>query len=427
MRTFRISSLLRLAEIGGALTLHTALLVWRLAWRGRASAASTAGEELARLCERLGPTFLKMGQILSARPDLLPPDFAAPLARLQDAVPPFDPRRGPPLLEESFGRPLDRIFLAFDPEPVASASVGQVHRAQLLDGREVAVKIRRPGIVRRVEDDLALVRFVARHVGRLPFLRAVPLPELVEELAEPIRQQLDFEREAVSLKRLHANFANVENITLPCPVTGLCTGSVLTMEFLGGLEKVNSPRFTTEERRTAALAGLRALYKMIFLDGFIHADLHPGNIFLRPWGEVVLLDAGLTAELNETDLRDFVDFFFGLVNNRGAECARILWDTASWRSPNQDRAAFERAIVELVGRHSALRSRDFEVTRFVVQLIETQRRFGVRGSTKFIMAVLSMVVYDGICKQLYPECDFQREARGYLIAARYGRRRAAVL
>lgn len=392
-----------------------------------APAGHVLGEELARLCERLGATFIKLGQILSSRPDLLSHEVTSPLARLQDDAAPFAPCQVPALIEETFGHPLEEIFESFDLAPAASASIAHVHRARLHDGRLVAVKIRRPGIARRVEQDFRLMRFFARSVAWLPPMRPVPFKELIGELETPIRQQLDFGREAANLRRFRANFAGVEHVTLPALVEELCRGPVLTMELLEGLQKVTNPGFNRDERRTAALAGLRALYKMIFLDGFVHADMHPGNVFLRRWGEIVLLDAGLVAELEEKDLKDFTDFFFGLVNNQGEICARILWDGALWRSPHCDRKAFEAAIRELVGRHSALQSQEFEVSRFVFQLIETQRRFGIRGSTKFIMTVLSMVVYDGICKLLYPDCDFQREARGYLITARYRRPRAVVV
>jgi ubiquinone biosynthesis protein len=425
------STLLRCGEISFHLACHTGRLALRtLAHRVRRSPTpflTLLGEELSDLFEALGATFVKLGQILSSRPDLLSPEVAFSLARLQDEVAPFAEDQVPVLLAAAFGRPPGEVFARFEPQPLASASVAQVHRAELHDGREVAVKIRRPGVVSQVERDVCLARFVVAVLARLPPLRPVPLAELVEELAAPILQQLDFAREAASLRRFRANFAHSEHVTLPAPVEELCTGSVLTLEYLGGLEKVTSRNFSAEERRTAALAGLRALYKMIFLDGFVHADLHPGNVFLRRWGEIVLLDTGLVAELNEQDLRDFVDFFFGLVNNQGSICARILYDNATWRSPRCDRGAFEAAVVDLVAHHAALRSRDFEVTRFVYQLIETQRRFGVRGSTKFIMTVLAMVVYDGICKQLYPECEFQREARGFLITARYRRNRSVAV
>lgn len=413
----------RLVEIGLIVAAHggrfALMAVASTFRRRRPPLALRFGEALADLFQSLGPTFIKLGQILSARPDLLPPSVAGPLARLQDQIAPCDARLIPGLLQEAFGRPQHELFAAFDSEPLSCASVAQVHRARLADGRSVAVKIRRPGIVRRVERDFLLLRLLARTAARLPGMQTVPATELIDELEPPIREQLDLAREAQSLRRLRRNFAGHERIRIPAPIDELCCASVLTMEHLADLEKVTSPRFTTSERRVAAQAGLRALYKMIFVDGFIHTDMHPGNVFLRSWGELVLLDLGLVTVLDATNQRDFSDFFFGIVCNDGRACARVVWDTALYRSPRSDRAAFESAMVELIGRHSALRSRDFEITLFVYQLMETQRRFGIRGSTKFIMTVLSMVVYDGICKQLYPECDFQSEARGYLMMARY--------
>jgi ubiquinone biosynthesis protein len=344
-----------------------------------------------------------------------------PLLRLQDQIASFDGTQIPKIIESAFGRPLDELFDSFDLAPVASASIAQVHRARLKDGREVAVKIRRPGISRVINNDFRILEFISRALVMLPGMRAVPLLELVNDVQLPIRQQLDFHLEAANSRKFRKAFAFSEHIKLPKLVDNLCTEDVLTMEYLDRLRRTDSATLTADERKTAALAGLRALYKMIFIDGFIHADMHPGNVFIREFGELVILDTGLVASLDETDRRDFIDFFFGLVNNESRECARIIYDNASYRGKNCDAEAFQRAMVELIARHSALKSYEFEVALFVYQLIEIQRRFKIRGSTKFMMTILSMVVFDGICKRLYPQCDFQKEARAFLITARYRR------
>jgi ubiquinone biosynthesis protein len=430
-------SALRTVHRGVEIAGHTAWAFTRLTgrWLGtrlrararRPAPGTLLGEELARLCERLGPTFLKLGQILSSRPDLVSPAVATPLARLQDQVAPFPSADLPALLDAAFGRPWADVLATLEPTPIASASIAQVHRARLHDGREVALKVRRPGILAQVERDFRLLHWMVAAVERLPPMRVVPFAELVGELEGPVRAQLDLAREARHLERFRGHFAQVERIRWPAAVPELSSSSVLVLEYLEGLRKVTASGLGPDDRKVAALAGLRALYKMIFHDGFVHADMHPGNVFVRAWGEVVLLDTGLVAELDEQTLADFVDFFFGLVNNQGELCAALLWERAPYRAPGADRDRFEAAIVELVGRHSALRSRDFEVARFVFELVETQRRHGIRGSTQFIMTVLSMVVYDGICKLLYPECDFQKEARAYLIAARYRHHRGAAV
>jgi ubiquinone biosynthesis protein len=398
--------------------LHALRYAWHVVFvRGR----DAAGESLASLFEDLGPSYIKIGQILSCRPDLVSPRITAALSRLQDQVKPVDPEVLLAALREDLATPLEAVFSSIDSKPVASASIAQVHRACLRDGRDVAVKIRRPGVDALVAADFRIVAAIASALSTAPILRALPLRELVEEIRCPIEQQLDFVHEAECNRRLRRIFRHAEHIRIPMLVDELCTASTLTMDFVPGLGKLTASGLEPAQCRTAALSGLRALYKMIFLHGFIHADMHPGNVFIHSSGDFVLLDTGLMAELNGEDRLRFVDFFFGLVNNRGAECAAIVLDMALRRPGQRSVEKFERAMGELIGRHSALPSRDFEVTRFVAELIETQRRCGVHGSTRFMTVVLSMVVYDGICKQLYPDCDFQAEARPYLIAGRYGK------
>jgi ubiquinone biosynthesis protein len=424
----RASAIQRSLEIIFLVLLHASLFGLRamplFVLRRRRRCGPLIGESLARLCEALGATFIKLGQILSSRPDLLPAGVVGPLVRLQDRIAPFYGAHIPSIISAAFGRPMSELYDSFDLVPVASASIAQVHRARLKDGRDVAVKIRRPGISRVVDNDLRILSFISKVLSALPGMSTVPLPELVRDIGNPLREQLDFRLEAANNRLFRQYFARIEHIKMPALVEELCVEDVLTMEHLDKMERVDAEKFTQQERKTAALAGLRALYKMIFTDGFIHADMHPGNVFIREWGEFVILDMGLVARLDEADQRDFVDFFFGLVNNQGRECARIIYESATYRGRNCDRHAFESAMVELIGKHSALKSQEFEVARFAYQLIETQRRFSLRGSTKFMMTILSMVVFDGICKQLYPECDFQNEARGFLITARYRRKPA---
>ena len=417
LRFFEI--LLLAARYGAGFCVRVAYLCLR---RRRDQYAQLLGRSLAKLCEALGPAFIKAGQILSSRPDLLPADVGAPLRRLQNQIEPFDGARAAKIIEAAFERPLPDLFDSFDLEPIASASIAQVHRARLKDGREVAVKVRRPGVSRTVTNDMRILSFMAKVLSTLPGMKAVPLPELVNEFVAPIKQQLDFHLEAANNRRFRKEFALAEHIRLPALVEALCTENVLTMEYLGQLQRTDCNSLSASERKTAALAGLRALYKMIFMDGFVHADMHPGNVFVREWGEFVILDTGLVAILDEANQRDFVDFFFGLINNEGRECARIIYENASYRAKDCEREAFDAAMIKLIARHSALKCHEFEVAHFVYQLMETQRRFKIRGSTKFMMTILSMVVYDGICKQLYPQCDFQSEARGFLITARYRRR-----
>ncbi len=382
---------------------------------------ASLGDFLAELCEALGPTFIKGAQILSSRPDLLSPAITAPLARLQDQVAPAPSAAITQTIEQALGGPLSQLFAAFDPVPLASASIAQVHRAELWDGRQVAVKVRRPGARETLGQDLALLRWCGRVLARLPGLSQLPIREMIEELAQPLEQQLDFAREASNNQRFQRHFHGVERIRLPALVPELSTDAVLTMELLTDLAKVDAHALSPADSERAVLAGLRALYKMIFLDGFIHADLHPGNVFLRAQGELVLLDFGLIAELSAADRRHFVEFFLGMVTNDGQRCAQVVLDTALALPPRFDRAAFVADMVQLIAVHASLKAEAFEVTAFVFQLFAIERRHRIRGSTAFTMTLLSLAVYEGIVKLLCPTLDFQKEARGYLIAAKYQR------
>lgn len=418
--------LVRTATTAATVVSHAGRFAARAAWWSvtgrRRRVADLAGRALADLCEALGPAYIKLAQAASTRPDLLPAPVVAALARLQDDVAPFDGRAAAATVESAFGRPIAELFVTFQERPVASASIAQVHRATLADGRTVAVKVRRPGIVPRVEADLALWRAAARLLACVPGLRDLPWPELVEEVGRPVHDQLNFLAEAENNRLFRSQFADAEGVRFPALVEELCGESVLTMEFIEPLTRVTSTEMADADRKAAARTGLRTLYAMIFVHGHVHADMHPGNVFVGPWGLFVILDTGLVARLDDADRRDFVDFFFGIVNNDGRLCARIIEGTATSRNPRRyDGRAFEAAMAELVGRYAALRSREFEVTRFVWELVALQRRFGIRGSMKFMTTIMAMVVFDGICKQLDPGCDFQAEARGFLIAARYRR------
>jgi ubiquinone biosynthesis protein len=393
--------------------------------RRRGGQAAVA-DRLARLLVSLGPTAVKAGQILSARPDLLAPAFLRALAPLQDRMPALPERVARAEVERALGAAIEQLFDAFDPVPVAAASIAQVHWARLRDGREVAVKIRRPEVPRLLELDFRLASTVAGLVARLPFMRLTPVGELAQEIMLPIWEQVDFGLEAENNRRLRRHFAHVERIAIPALVDEYCAESVLVMEYFGGLRKIGETDFGPAQSRALATAGLRALYRMIFVNGFIHADLHPGNLLVRDGCELAMLDTGLAVALPDGVRMDFVDFFFALVNDEGAECARIMERNATALAPGYRRDAFEAEIAALISRHASLKSRDFEIAAFVYELIAAQRRHGVRGSTAFMMTVLAMAVYDGVCKHLYPDCDFQKEARPFLIAGRYGGRRLAV-
>lgn len=414
---FPARAIIRLFQIVGCLIWYSVrfLLHWAVTRiRSRPPAAALAGRYAAACCESLGGFFVKAGQILGARRDLLPPRAAAELARLQDSTSSVPRSKYKKWIRESLGGPPETWFAEFDRLPMASASIAQVHRARLYDGTEVAVKIRRPGIENAIYDDQRACRLLAACIEKLPGWRPVPMRAIMDEFGSVIEGQLDFVREADSCERMRANLASLGYVVLPRIYRQYCSQRVLTMEYLEGLAHTDEvAAWSCEERRLAAVRSVHAVYTMTFVHGFLHGDLHPGNVFFRKGGVLVLLDFGVIADLEGINLKHFADFFFGIVTNNGRDCARVVYETAI-DAPAETRLAFQADMVQLVARYSAKRAREFEVSRFAVELFDCQRRHRVCGATIFMKTILAFMVFESIAKQIDPELDFQGEARQFI-------------
>jgi ubiquinone biosynthesis protein len=414
------AALLSAVRLGYLVALHGLHHAVRRALLPRDAPASELGRlrgrSLAALLERLGPTYVKLGQVLATRPDLLGPAMASGLARLQEHVRPLPSRIAMRALRDGLGREPAEVFALVSPHPLASGSIAQVHRAVTCDGRHVALKIRRPGIARRLAADVRLLVAIATLLERAGL--RFPIRPWIRQLTDAIAAQLDLAREAASYRELRANLAGIPGIRLPVVLPELTTSSVLTMELLDDLHHIDTQLLPLDDRRRALHAGLGALYHMIFVDGFLHADLHPGNVFFRRGGQCVLLDAGVVAHLDPAVRLDFIDFFLGLVDNRGDDCARIIHDHALHRAPTADRDAFIADVRAAVARFSALPASEFEVAAFAMALFDLQHRHRIYGAPDFMMAIVALLAYEGIVKRVQPDLDFQAIARHMLPAAR---------
>ena len=258
--------------------------------------SSARGQHLREVFEELGPTFVKFGQLLSTRPDIVPPDIIAELRALQDDVRPFPFEQAERVIEEELGNSIERLFLDFEPIPVAAASIGQVHRATLPNGRTVAVKVQRPGAARQIEADLALLYQAARLVKeRVHAFDFVDARSLVDEFARQIRQELDYRLEGRNAQAFHRNFAGDPHVHVPKVYWTYTRARVLTLEWLEGtqLADVDSLDLTLEERRDLAYLVAETWMTMIFRHGFFHGDPHPANILvLEEAGTIGLVDFG---------------------------------------------------------------------------------------------------------------------------------------
>jgi ubiquinone biosynthesis protein len=372
----------------------------RSAWR------SELGATLAVLLERLGITFIKVGQILSARPDLLPREVVDHLSRLQDDLRPVDIDMVLRQIEESAGAPVGALFSAFDERPLSAASVAQVHRASLGDGTVVAVKVRRPDVARKVRLDVVLLSFLAKVAGRLPGMATLPVEGIVHEWCRAVSEQVDLSRERANLKRFRDCLAASAAVIVPRAFDDLCSESMIVMEYLPDLHKLCAEHLPPEVRRTTAELAINAVYELVFEQGLVHADLHPGNIFFLPTARVVLLDLGFVCRLEDAQRRQFRRFFLGLATGDGAGCAEVLETTALGRAAWFDSGWFRSQIEVLVQEHSRRLAGDFEVASFAARLFDIQRRSGLVGATAFTMAIVSFLVLEGVIKQLDRDVDF---------------------
>ncbi|MFL5963753.1 MAG: ABC1 kinase family protein [Gaiellaceae bacterium] len=379
--------------------------------RGRPRASVVADAAVWTL-ERLGPTYIKLGQILATRRDLLPECAALELERLQDRVGParFDHVR--PLFRSELGVDPADVFAELDPVPIACGGVACVYRGALRDGTPVAVKVRRPDVARRIDLDLRLLRIGARMLRLLPPLRRLPLVEALEEFGTGLRRQIDFRLEGDANRRIRAAMRDDPNIVVPRLVDELSSESLLTMELLP------VERASRDQRCLPALvAALRALYRMIFIDGFVHCDLHGANLFLFPNGQAVLLDFGFVAELPTETRLTFAEFFLAMASDDGRRCARITVETASYVPSNLDYRVFEGEVCRLVTRASGASIEEFSVAGFVGGLFDIQRRHRIVGTSDFVMAIVALLVFEGTAKSVAGSVDFGREAVPFVMHA----------
>ena len=381
---------------------------------------SPRGERLRLALERLGPIFVKFGQVLSTRRDLLPPDLAEELAKLQDRVPPFPAEVARKLVEAAFGRPIDSIFDRFDAEPVASASIAQVHFAQLKSGREVAVKVLRPGMLEVIDDDLSLMRTLARWIERLSAdgKRLKPR-EVVAEFDNYLHDELDLVREAANAAHLRRNMQGLELVLVPEMIWDLCTSGVIVMERMYGVPISQAQRLREAGVDIPKLArdGVTIFFTQVFRDGFFHADMHPGNIQVsiapETFGRCIALDFGIVRTLTEFDkeylAQNFIAFF-----RRDYKRVAELHVESGWVPPNTRVDELEGAIRAVCEPHFDRPLKDISLGQVLMRLFQTSRRFNVEIQPQLVLLQKTLLNVEGLGRQLDPELDLWSTAKPFL-------------
>jgi ubiquinone biosynthesis protein len=369
------------------------------------SGSPTPPENLRLALEELGPTFIKLGQLLSTRSDLLTPDYRYELAKLQDAAPHLPPEVVRDVIASELDGDLENEFAAFDLDPLAAASIGQAHAARLHDGTEVVVKIRRPGAVERVEQDLEILKKWAAYASRHWEAGAVyDLVGLAEEFAQTLRAELDYMQEARNAERFAASFEGDPDVQIPMVFSEATTSRVITLERIRGLkitdvaalDAAGLDRHALAERATGLVA------KMVFEDGFFHADPHPGNFFIQPDGRVAIIDFGMVGELDDALREQLGRFLIALVRQDFDRLASALLEL-SVSSENIDRLQLRDDLAGLFGRHSGQPLGDLELGPLVSEVLEIVRRHGLRLRHELALLVRAFIMDEGIAAELDPE------------------------
>jgi ubiquinone biosynthesis protein len=395
------------------------VLLRRMVGMGR-TFALPRGERLRLALEGLGPLFVKFGQVLSTRRDLVPPDIADELARLQDRVPPFPAAQSRALVEQAFGRPIEAVFARFDAEPVASASIAQVHFAQLHDGREVAVKVLRPGMLDVIEDDLALMRWVAGWVDRLSHDgRRLKPREVVAEFDMHLHDELDLVREAANAAQLRRNMQGLDLVLVPEMVWELCTPQVIVMQRMYGtpVSQIETLLAAGVDIQKLARDGVTIFFTQVFRDGFFHADMHPGNIqvSLAPdtFQRYIALDFGIIGTLSEFDkeylAQNFIAFF-----RRDYKRVAELHVESGWVPRTTRVDALEGAIRAVCEPQFDRPLKDISLGQVLMRLFQTSRRFNVEIQPQLVLLQKTLLNIEGLGRQLDPELDLWKTAKPFL-------------
>ena len=374
------------------------------------------GQRLREALETLGPISVKFGQVLSTRRDLLPLDIADELARLQDRVPPFDSALAVAEVERSLGQPLDALFSHFERDPVASASIAQVHLARLHDGTEAAVKVLRPGVEAAIARDLALLETGAGLVERLwADGRRLRPREVVAEFARHLDDELDLLREAANASQLGRNFAGSPLLLVPAVYWDLCAQRVMVMERMHGtpISQVAVLREKGIDIPALARAGVEIFFTQVFRHGFFHADMHPGNILVADDGRYIALDFGIMGALTEVDKNYLARNFLAFFNRDYRRVAQAHLD-AGWVPPGTRVDEFEAAIRAVCEPIFAKPLREIYFGKLLLRLFQTSRRFNVEVQPQLVMLQKTLLNIEGLGRELDPDLDLWQTAKPFL-------------
>lgn len=391
---------------------------WLASIRGRRSQLDEGLSPEQRLrvtMERLGPTFAKIGQMLSVRPDLIPPSFADELAKLQDEMRPFAFEQVREQIERAFGETVEEIFAEFDPVPKAAATIGQVHMAVLKDGKPVAVKVQRPDIREVIAADLDILRTQAHQVqGRTEIGRRYDLVGLVDEFARVLEEECDYIREGQNADRLRVMFPDDDRVCFPRVFWEHTSATVLTLERLEGIpfNRLDELDAAGIDRHEIARKGIVCYYEQIFLHGFYHADPHPGNLFAMPDGRVAFADFGRCGTLSEDARNHVADLLVAIIEQDGDLATDILLDV-SGGAGDIDVVGLRRDVTTLIAKYYDMRLHEVDARELIVEIMSLIGQRGLVLASEFALLLTTFATLQALGTAVDPQFHFVESVRPF--------------
>jgi len=391
----------------------------RFSWR---KAEGTKGQRLVRAFQELGPTFIKLGQALSVRSDLVGEDIARELAELQDNVPPFHFSQVKDVIEAEFGKSLEDLFSEFDPKPVAAASIAQVHFATTLAGEEVAVKILRPNVEKAFSRDIELFYWIAHSVERaMPKFRRLKPVEVVHNFEETVILEMDLRMEASAAAELQGNMADDPDIKVPLVTWQLTSQQVLTLERVHGVEidDQNALESAGHDVKEVMRKAATIFFNQVYRDGFFHADMHPGNLFVADDGRIIVIDFGIMGRVKRQTRVHLAQMLLGFLNRDYRKVADVHFD-AGYIPSHKSRATFAQACRSIGEPIFELPQNEISLARLLSQLYKVSEEFEMETQPQLLLLQKTMVLAEGLGRTLDPNANFWELARP--LVAEWGRK-----
>lgn len=375
----------------------------------------TRWERIRLIMEELGPTYIKLGQMLSNRPDLVPEPLIKELEKLQDRVPPFSTEEAKEIIVSELDKPMEELFLYFDEKPLGSASIGQVHRARLLEGDDVVVKVQRPNAKRQVDADLSLIReFVKLTENYFNKAGILNLLDIVDTFAKSLQNELDYFTESRNIEQFRTLYKDYKDLYIPKPFKYLTTKKVLTLEFISGCKVNDMPTLKSWGLRPPDIAkkGLDLYLSQIFDVGVFHADPHPGNILIKPNGKIALIDFGMVGKLMQSQKFAFAGVFISLANKDAKAMATNL-RRLSIDHEIEDMRAFEYDLNDLIQDFTVMAQDDIGVKDFTVRLQKLTYKYKLQIPGVIFLMLRSLAILEGVARSLDPAFDVLGSIKPY--------------